>query len=328
MHKVSRKGWDLIVLDEAHGLGAMPKPSKRAKNVKEFIFWNDPYIILLSGTPTPESYAQMYHQVYAIPNNPFYQYPNFYNFARDYITVVKKVIGNNRYSNCYKRGSIDILNVMKPYTISKTQKEAGFDVEIKEHVLEVDMDDQTMKLIKRLRRDRVIMGSKEVVLADTGIKLMSKIHQMCSGTVKFESGKAMTLNTKKADFIFNHFDGKKIAIFYKFKQELKALQQVFGDTLCTELDDFNGTDKHIALQIVSGREGITLREADVLVYYNIDFSATSYWQSRDRMTTKNRLKNDVYWIFSKGGIEKKIYKAVQEKRDYTLSHFKRDLLNL
>ena len=46
------------------------------------------------------------------------------------------------------------------------------------------------------------------------------------------------------------------------------------------------------------------------------------------MTTKNRLKNDVYWIFSKGGIEKKIYKAVQEKRDYTLSHFKRDLLNL
>ena len=217
---------------------------------------------------------------------------------------------------------------MKPYTISKTQKEAGFDVEIKEHVLEVEMDDQTMKLIKRLRRDRVIMGSKEVVLADTGIKLMSKIHQMCSGTVKFESGKAMTLNTKKAEFIFNHFKGKKIAIFYKFKQELKALQQVFGDTLCTELDDFNGTDKHIALQIVSGREGITLREADVLVYYNIDFSATSYWQSRDRMTTKNRLKNDVYWIFSKGGIEKKIYKAVQKKRDYTLSHFKRDLLNL
>ena len=31
-----------------------------------------------------------------------------------------------------------------------------------------------------------------------------------------------------------------------------------------------------------------------LEYYNIDFSATSYWQSRDRMTTKNRLESDVY----------------------------------
>jgi hypothetical protein len=64
------------------------------------------------------------------------------------------------------------------------------------------------------------------------------------------------------------------------------------------------------------------------VYYNIDFSATSYWQSRDRMTTKDRLKNDVYWIFAKGGIEAEIYKAVTKKKDYTLNHFKRDLVNL
>ena len=79
---------------------------------------------------------------------------------------------------------------------------------------------------------------------------------------------------------------------------------------------------------MSGREGISLKQADCLVYYNIDFSATSYWQSRDRMTTKDRLKNDIYWIFSKGGIEDQIYKAVSKKKDYTLQHFKRDLLSL
>ena len=71
-----------------------------------------------------------------------------------------------------------------------------------------------------------------------------------------------------------------------------------------------------------------MRQAEALVYYNIDFSATSYWQSRDRMTTKDRLKNDVYWIFAKLGIESDIYKAVTKKKDYTLNHFKRDLLNL
>jgi len=64
------------------------------------------------------------------------------------------------------------------------------------------------------------------------------------------------------------------------------------------------------------------------VYYNIDFSATSYWQSRDRMTTKDRLENKIYWIFSNGGIEDMVYKAVSKKKDYTLSHFKRDLLIL
>ena len=76
--------------------------------------------------------------------------------------------------------------------------------------------------------------------------------------------------------------------------------------------------------IVSGREGISLRKAKYLVYYNIDFSATSYWQSRDRMTTKERMHNKVYWVFSKNGIESKIYQAVNNKKDYTLKHFKND----
>ena len=63
-----------------------------------------------------------------------------------------------------------------------------------------------------------------------------------------------------------------------------------------------------------------------LVYYNIDFSATSYWQSRDRMTTKERSNNEVFWLFSQGGIESKIYRAVTAKKNYTLNHFKKDFL--
>ena len=98
--------------------------------------------------------------------------------------------------------------------------------------------------------------------------------------------------------------------------------------MTTELEEFEMSDKSIALQIVSGREGISLKQAECPIYYNIDFSATSYWQSKDRMTTSERLKNDVYWIFSRGGIEDKIYKAVTKKKDYTLSHFKKDLLSL
>ena len=41
------------------------------------------------------------------------------------------------------------------------------------------------------------------------------------------------------------------------------------------------------------------------------------------MTTKERLKSDVYWIFSEGGIEKDIYKTVIKKKDYTINHFKK-----
>lgn len=327
IHKVNQRGWDAIVIDEAHSLGAFPKPSKRAKDVKKIIANDKPLVVLMSGTPTPESYSQMYHQVYGIPNNPFKQYSSFYRFSDDYVNVRIKII-NSFSIRDYSGGRKSITDKMKPYTISYTQKEAGFKVDTKEHIVKVPILGATRKLIDRLRKDLVVEGQEEVILADTPVKLMSKVHQLYSGTIKFESGKSMVIDYSKAEFIKEKFKGKKIGIFYKFKAELKAIKDTFGDQVVTELEDFNGTDKNIALQIVSGREGISLREADYLVYYNIDFSATSYWQSRDRMTTKERLKSDIYWVFAENGIEDQIYKAVSKKKDFTLSHFKRTMNQL
>jgi len=326
LHKIEAS-YDLVVLDEAHSLGAFPKPSKRAKQVKIIIQKNNPLVILLSGTPTPESFSQMYHQIYAIPSNPFKRFINFYKFCHEYVRVTEKKI-NGLNIRDYSDGLPTIMDAMKPYFISYSQKEAGFKTETKENVMHVDMSSLTYNLANKLKKDLVVQGKSEVILADTPVKLMMKLHQIYSGTIKFESGASTVLDLTKAKFILNQFCDKKIAIFYKFKQELQALKKVFQDKLTTDLNEFTSTDKNIALQIVSGREGISLRQAQCLVYYNIDFSATSYWQSRDRMTTKNRLKNDVYWIFSRGGIEDQIYKAVIEKKDYTLKHFKKDLLSI
>ena len=326
LHTIDNK-WDVIILDEAHSMGAFPKPSGRAVLAAKIIAKQKPIVILLSGTPTPESYCQMYHQVCAIPGNPFADYKNFYRFAEDYVDIKTKKI-NSLFISDYSHGKEKILEAIKPYTINYTQKDAGFVVETTEEILEVEMKPSTYKMIKRLQKDLVIEGKDEVILADTSVKLMTKMHQMYSGTIKFESGKSMIIDTSKAEFIKENFEGCKIGIFYKFKEELESLKQVFGDELTTDLDEFNDTWKNIALQIVSGREGISLMKAQYLVYYNIDFSATSYWQSRDRMTTMDRLKNQVFWIFAKDGIEHKIYKAVSDKKDYTVNHFKKDLFSL
>ena len=307
-----------------HNCGAFPKPSKRAKQVKELMIKNNPYVIFLSGTPTPESFSQMYHQVYGLSTNPFRNYTNFYKFANEHVVPKTKRIGGFMV-NDYSEGRDSILVKMNPYMISYTQEEAGFKSVIKESIIYVDPPDSLISICDKLKKDLVVEGKDEVILADTGVKLMQKLHQLYSGTVKFESGNSMVVDNFKADFIYDNFCSSKIGIFYKFKEELNALKKAYGDSLCTDLEVFKSDPtKTIALQIVSGREGISLKEAEFLVYYNIDFSATSYWQSRDRMTTKDRPENKVYWIFTKGGIEPKIYKSVTNKKDYTLRHFKKD----
>jgi hypothetical protein len=154
---------------------------------------------------------------------------------------------------------------------------------------------------------------------------MQKVHQLASGTVKFESGNRMVLDHSKANYIRDNFKGKKLAIFYKFTAELEAIKSVLNITQDIREFDEGGKDLHIALQIVAGREGTKLSSADCLIFYNIDFSAVSYWQARDRMTTKERPVNTVYWLFSEGGIEDDIYKAVSAKKDFTLKLFNKTL---
>jgi hypothetical protein len=321
MHKINLK-FDLVIHDEHHRFGGFPKPGKYTKIFKK-MYGKLPHIYL-SGTPSPESYSQLYHQFWVSDRSPFKE-SSFYKWANDYVRVRQVRLSHgtvNDYSDADKE---KVMSVIREYMITYTQEQAGFVSEISEHVLRVRMKDSTIAMCNKLKRDLVLEGKDQVILADTSVKLMQKLHQMYSGTVKFESGDSMVIDTSKAEFIRDRFSKNKIGIFYKFKEEYNALCQVFdAKNLTNDIDEFNETSKNIALQIVSGREGISLRNADYIVFYNIDFSATSYWQARDRMTTMDRKFNDIYWVFSEGGIEDQIYKSVINKKSYTLSHFKKD----
>ncbi len=322
MHKIVGD-FDLVVHDESHRFGSVGKPGKYAKLFKQ-MFSNKP-MIFLSGTISPESFSQIYHQFWVSVYSPWYGYKNFYKWANDYVNVKQKKI-NSFMINDYTAGIEDkIMADISKYMVTFTQEQAGFTSKIEEEVLYVKMKPQTYQLTNKLLKDLVVEGKDEVILGDTPAKLLQKIHQLYSGTVKFESGNSMILDTTKAEFIKQRFIGKKIGIFYVFKEELNTLRQVFGsENLTTDIDEFDSTEKNIALQIVSGREGISLRNADYLVFYNIQHSAVSYFQGIDRMTTIDRLANKVYWIFSEGGIEEKIYKVVKSKKKYTVNIFKKD----
>lgn len=322
IHKVESNDFDIVVCDESHGLfGTYPKINKFTKIYKKR-FHKIPSI-LLSGTMSPESFSQIFHQFWINDFAPFKQYTNFYKWANDYVNVTEQNLGYARVK-VYKDGiESKILPQIQPYIITFTQAEAGFTSEVNEHILECPMEDITYDIIKRLKRDKIVQGKSGLILGDTGVKLMQKVHQLSSGTCKFEDGTSMVIDYSKAKFIKWKFENEKIAIFYKFKEELNALKSIYGSDLTEDLDEFNTTNKVIALQIISGREGISLKNAKYLVYYNIDFSATSYWQSRDRLTTMDRSSNDVYWVFAKGGIENAIYKSVLNKKNFTLNLFKK-----
>jgi ERCC4-related helicase len=324
IHKIETNDFDVIVCDEAHGLfGTYPKPNEFTKIYRKRFF--EIPAILLSGTMSPESYSQLFHQFWICKYAPFKEFKNFYQWANEYVNIKLKYLGYAQvkdYSDARKK---DFWHHIRYHILTFTQVEAGFTTDVKENILKVKMKPITYQITERLIKDLVVTSkSGKQIIADTGVKLQQKIHQLFSGTIKYEDGSTQVIDNTKAEFIKEKFKGKKIAIFYNFVAELDMLKQTFGNDLTTDLNDFNATNKNIALQIVSGREGISLAKADYLIFLNLQFSAVSYFQAKDRLTTMERKENDIYWIFAENGIEEKIYKSVMNKKDYTNATFKKD----
>jgi hypothetical protein len=317
LHKI-KGNYDLVVLDEAHSIGAFPKPSIRTKLLKQMFF--NTKLIYLSGTPASESYSQWYHQFWISRNSPFKEYVNFYKFAKDYVNpnLIYTTYGQ---SNDYSKAKDELIKIKINHLLHKfTQQDAGFENVIVKKNIFIEMKPVTYSLINKLKKDKIIPGKTETIIADSGVKLMSKQHQLASGTIIFDSGNTGIIDNSKAIYIKENFNGK-LAIFYYFKQELEMLLDVFGNNATTDLNEFNTSDKHFIGQQYSSAMGINLSKADKLIYLNFGFSGTNFVQSLDRLTIKERKETEVFFILAKNTLDLQILKVIEKKKNFTLKSY-------
>ena len=328
LHKVDWQPNRVLIIDEAHGIGAYPKPSKRAISLAGLS--RDCIVIYLSATPTPESYSQIYHQLWAARSKSglIYGYKNFYAWARDYVDVKERRIAAGRVIKDYSGAKEKmIIPYLEQLTVSITQKDAGFmQHHVEEHIYWVPMPGEIEQYIKQLKKDRIITINGKEITAPSAVSVMSKHHQLCSGTVITDSGEGILVSTHKLDklrFLMDMYP--KIAIFYKYIAEHDALVSVLGDLVTEDPDEFEESDKKVFIgQYLSKREGINLYTADAIVFYNIDFAYVSYIQAKNRIMNMHREKKAILiWMFTKGGIEPDIYEMVKSKKNYTESYYKK-----
>ena len=199
LHNIKDNDFDLLILDEAHQLWTFPKPNNKVKDIKKR-FSKLP-MILLSWTPASESYSSFYHQFFVSINSPWKKYINFYRWVNNEYVKIKIVYTSYWESKNYSNWNYTkIMNDISHLILTYTQKEAGFETSVKEEVLYVDMLPKTYQIVDLITKNRVIELKEEVVLADTWVKLMQKLHQIYSWTVKFESWNTRIFDNSKAIF--------------------------------------------------------------------------------------------------------------------------------
>jgi hypothetical protein len=318
--------YDLIIVDEAHALGAYPKPSLRVKELKRIVGNN--YYMLLSGTPTPESYSQLFHQLYPSINSPFRE-KSFFQWADSSGYVRKRLMRISGYQvyDYSDANQVKVEEMTKHLFVTFTQKEANFEIsELHDEIEKINIMPETHNLAKTLITDRyyAFEDGAEVV-CDSAVTLQQKLHQLYSGTIITSHGSKI-IDTSKVQYILDNYVGKvKVAIFYLYTAEGSLLRSLIPGTT-SDPDEFNSTEWKVFIsQFQSGSRGINLSSADVIIFYNIHFSSELYQQSRMRGSERYKsTPTRLVWLFADDGIENRIYPRVINKLSYTSSYFRRD----
>jgi len=316
----------LIIIDEAHCYGTYPKPSARYKQAR--VLTKSRSIVFLSGTPTPESFSQLYHQLSLSSRSPWNSFPNFYAWAKEYVRI-RQVEYQGRPTNNYDNGIKEkILGDFEKYRVIIGQEEAGFRfVEIEEEFLDVKMSSYTHMLFElMLKLNYIVKGTEgTVVSSESEASLQQKCHQICSGTLKLNDNESVIFDRTKAYAIADHAYDRhiyKFIVFYKYVQEGKMLREVFPNVIDDSVEFQEAREGVFLKQVVSGREGITLNTADWIYMFNIDFGWLSYDQAKNRVNGLHKTEQPhLVWVFGDTGLERAILKKVMGKKKFNSKDF-------
>lgn len=321
IHKIPQIDYDVIVIDEAHSIGSYPKPSKRAKDLKQIA--KGKKIVYLSATPTAETYSQIFHQLWVSSYSPFTE-KNFYNWYRKY-GVDDSIMIHGRMIKRYKESKEDLIMPMIEHLMIKMTKEkANFKVLVKEQKHIVKPKDELQELSKYFEKHKVISIRNETITAETPPDLLSKLHQISGGTIKASDEVSFFLSLHKVEYIKKNLSkSNKIVILCNYIKErqllLAYLENSTDDVKKFKEDDY----KYFIGHIKTFSEGVDFSYADTMIIYSLNFSATTYLQSKERLANKKRSKAIVvHYLLTLNSIDDYIYEAVSNKINFTNSYYR------
>ena len=321
IHKMDSKEYDVIVLDEAHSIGSYPKPSQRAKQLKEMA--KDKSIVYLSATPSAETYSQIFHQLWVSSFTPFEE-KSFYQWYKNY-GEDDSIFINGMFIKQYKASHGEmIMDMVNHLIVTMTKEKANFDVFVNERIHQVEVNEDYLSALEYFKSNRIITIDENEIVAETSASALNKLHQLNGGTIKVNDKLSLIVSNHKVNYIKENLgNDEKIVILCNYIKERDLLLTRLANST-DEVEEFkNGSFKYFIGHIKTFSEGVDFSYADSMIIYSLNFSATTYLQSKERLANKKRVKPIVvHYLFTKGGIDEYIYQAVSNKMNFTNSYYK------
>lgn len=279
--------YGMIIVDESSGF--KNASSKRFRALKKF---TSKYIVLLSGTPIPNGYLDIWAQQYLIDGGTLLgksmsSYKLNY-FQSDYLGYKYKclypdLISNKLAANWLSMKAEDYLNL--PDKIID--------------IIPIKIDNY--KSYREYEKEYYIkIKDEELTAANAGV-LYNKLLQYCNGAVYNESGDYVEIHRNKLDMmeeLIENYPDENILVAFKFKSDEERIKNRFKDAVTltsknvTEIEGkWNKGEIKLLLCQCGSAKGLNLQHGGrVIIWFGLDINAENYLQFNARLHRQGQTK--------------------------------------
>lgn len=324
VHKITKQ-YDTIIIDELHSFKS--QTTQKFKRVLALTKTAE-RVYGLSGTPTPNTYTDMFAQLKLIQAEGWYR--TLTAFRQDWTTSlsVSPTVTVYKFKEELEH---DFIEYIKPWVYVVDNK--GVNPEREDKTVLVDLPDNVRAVYEDLRKENAHTDLELVMdaIGSTPNKavMQTKLLHIASGGVYTGGGVSgeelviHPLHGEKIKALNNILDKVPSAlIVYNFKIE-RIYMQMYATrveiydrkTAKQQIDDFiNGKIKFLAVNPKQLSAGVNLQNTQTVIWVSHSYSLTDYIQTTARVFRQGNSAVKVYHIMARDTIDTIVIEALKVKQ--------------
>ena len=294
---------------------------------------------LLTGSPITKSPMDVYSQCEFLRPG-LLGFDSYYAFQGRYAVINRRTMGAHSFQQIVGFKNLDELTERIDRYSFRVLKKDCLDLPDKIYTVRyVGLTDEQAKMYKSIQETAIVMlESGDLVTAPAVITQLRRLQQVMSGHLKTDDGDTIYFPSRRVDALKEILEehAGKVIIWSRFRYDIIQITKVlaetygeesvasyYGDTTDNARNDivkqFQSPDSKLRFFVgnpATAGYGLTLTEADLVVYYANDFNLETRIQSEDRAHRIGQ-KNNVTYIdlITEGSIDEKIVKSLRDKID-------------
>jgi SNF2 family DNA or RNA helicase len=330
--KFLRSHKSLMAIDESTTI-KNPK-AKRTKNILELSSLCK-YRRIMTGSPVTKNPLDLYTQCYFL--DPFHLgHESYYSFRMRYAVMkTAHISGRSIQLVAGFRNLGELSDKLLPFSY-RVLKEDCLDLPDKIYMRrEIQLTDEQKKLYKQMRQEALATLNGKTVTTMTALTQLMRLHQITCGHFSADDGTIQEVkNNRLAELldVLEEVEGKAI-IWAHYQHDVKNIFKLledkfgpgsvvhyYGKTLPEERDyairNFknNKKVKFFVGTPQTGGYGITLIQANTVIYYSNGYDLEKRMQSEDRAHRIGQKKTVTYVdIIAEDTVDTKIVKSLRKK---------------